>query len=130
MDVRNVHDLRSLQIPHEKAKGISILRESNPRPFALGTAAVMHIYALYCMLIHMRTTMDLSDELLRKAKRRAADEQIPLRDVVEAALRRYLSRKTTGGKHKLRWRVERGRLQPGVNLDDRDALFDLMSGRR
>ena len=82
------------------------------------------------MLIHMRTTMDLSDELLRKAKRRAADEQIPLRDVVEAALRRYLSRKTTGGKHKLRWRVERGRLQPGVNLDDRDALFDLMGGRR
>jgi hypothetical protein len=30
----------------------------------------------------------------------------------------------------LRWSSERGRLQPGVNLDDRDALFDLMGGRR
>ena len=40
---------------------------------------------------------------LRKAKRRAADEQIPLRDVVEAALRRYLSRKIAGGKYRLRW---------------------------
>ena len=77
----------------------------------------------------MRTTMDISDELLRKAKRRAADEQVPLREVVEAALRRYLSGKTSGGRYKLRWKVERGTLQPGVNLDDRDALFDLMDGR-
>ena len=78
----------------------------------------------------MRTTMDISDDLLRKAKRRAADEQVPLREVVEAALRRYLSGKTPGGRYKLRWMVERGTLQPGVNLDDRDALFDLMDGRR
>ena len=78
----------------------------------------------------MRTTMDISDELLRKAKRRAADEQVPLRDVVEAALRRYLSGKTSGGRYKLSWTVERGTLQPGVNLDDRDTLFDLMGGRQ
>jgi hypothetical protein len=78
----------------------------------------------------MRTTMDLSDELLREAKRRAADERVPLREVVEAALRRYLSGKAPRSRYKLRWSVERGRLQPGVNLDDRDALFDLMDGRR
>ena len=78
----------------------------------------------------MRTTVDISDELLRKAKRRAADEQITLREIVEAALGRYLSGKTPGVRYKLRWRVERGTLQPGVNLDDRDALFDVMDGRR
>jgi hypothetical protein len=78
----------------------------------------------------MRTTMDLSDELLRKAKRRAADEGIPLREVVEAALRRYLLTRRERGTYKLSWRTEKGRLQPGVNLDDRDALFDLMDGRR
>jgi len=78
----------------------------------------------------MRTTMEISDELFRKAKRRAADEKIPLREVVEAALRRYLSGKTPGGRYRLRWSVERGTLQPGVNLDDRDTLFDLMDGRR
>ena len=74
--------------------------------------------------------MDLSDELLRKAKRRAADEGIPLRDVVETALRHYLLARPGRGTYRLSWRAEKGRLQAGVNLDDRDALFDLMDGRR
>lgn len=74
--------------------------------------------------------MDLSDDLLRRAKKRAADEGVPLRDLVEDALRRYLSGPQKRGAYKLRWGTERGRLQPGVNLDDRDALFDLMDGRR
>jgi hypothetical protein len=78
----------------------------------------------------MRTTMDLSDELLRKAKRRAADEGIPLREVVETALRRYLLTRRERGRYRLSWRTEKGGLQPGVNLDDRDALFDRMDGRR
>jgi hypothetical protein len=78
----------------------------------------------------MRTTIDISDELLRKAKTRAADEKVPLRAVVEAALRRYLSEKVLRGRYKLRWTAERGAIQPGVSLDDRDTLFDLMDGRR
>ena len=78
----------------------------------------------------MRTTMDLSDELLREAKKRAADEGIPLRDVVEDALRRHLAGWSKRRGYRLRWATEHGRLQPGVNLDDRDALFDLMDGRR
>jgi len=89
-----------------------------------------HIYAYSCMLLRMRTTMDLSDELLRRAKKRAADEGLPLRDVVEDALRRYLAGSTRRGVYRLRWSSARGRLQPGVNLDDRDVLFDLMGGRR
>jgi hypothetical protein len=28
-----------------------------------------------------------------------------------------------------RWKTERCRIQPGVNLEDRDALWDLMDGR-
>jgi len=35
----------------------------------------------------MRTTVDLNDDVLRRAKRRAADEGIPLREVIETALR-------------------------------------------
>jgi len=31
--------------------------------------------------------------------------------------------------YRLRWRSERGRLLPGVNLDSRDHLFDRMDGR-
>ena len=78
----------------------------------------------------MRTTLDLNDELLRLAKKRAAAEGVPLREVVEAALKLHLSGKPRLSSYKLRWRTERGRMLPGVRLDDRDALLDLMEGRR
>ena len=90
----------------------------------------MHFYVSDCILLCMRTTIDISDELFRQAKKRAADEGIPLREVVDAALRGYLSKRSKASSYKLSWRTERGRLQPGVNLDDRDSLFDLMGGRR
>ena len=82
------------------------------------------------MLLCMRTTIDISDDLLRRAKRKAADTGVALRHIVEAALRGYLGGRSKGETYRLRWRTERGRLQPGVNLDDRDHLFDLMDGRR
>jgi hypothetical protein len=74
--------------------------------------------------------MDLSDELLRAAKKRAADEGIPLREVIEAALRRYLRGRPNRGHYGLRWSTESGRLQPGIDLDDRDSLFERMDGGR
>ncbi len=82
------------------------------------------------MLLCMRTTIEIADELLRKAKTRAADEGIPLRRVIEAALRMYILGRRNKGGYRLQWRTESGRIQPGVRLDDRDALFDLMEGRR
>ena len=72
--------------------------------------------------------MEISDELFRQAKKRAAEEGVPFRDVVEAALRGYLSKKARRTGYRLQWRPERGRVQAGVNLDDRDALVDLMDG--
>jgi Arc/MetJ family transcription regulator len=77
----------------------------------------------------MRTTLDIADELLRQAKRRAADESTSVRAIVEAALRAYLGKRPAAGRYKLQWRTEAGRMLPGVRLDDRDALFDLMDGR-
>jgi hypothetical protein len=73
--------------------------------------------------------MDLNDALLREAKRRAAEEGGSLKEIVERALRQYLG-KGTRPRYRLRWRTERGRVMPGVRLDDREALFDLMEGRR
>lgn len=78
----------------------------------------------------MRTTIDLNDELFRAVKRRAAEQRQTLREVVEAALRTYLGKPRPRTGYKLRWRPERGRLQPGVRLEDRDALWDVMEGRR
>lgn len=76
----------------------------------------------------MRTTLDLSDELLRRAKKKAADDGIPLRSVVEAALRDYLAGKPRKHGYRLRWTPERGELLPGVDLDDRNSLYDRMEG--
>jgi len=72
--------------------------------------------------------MDISDELMRRAKKRATDDGVPLRNIVEDALRRYLSDKPAATGYKLKWTTETGELMPGVDLDDRDSLFDLMDG--
>lgn len=78
----------------------------------------------------MRTTLEINDELFRRAKRRAADEGATLRQVVESALHHYLGGGSRRPPYRLRWSAEAGRIQAGVRLDDRDALFDLMEGRR
>ncbi len=44
------------------------------------------------MLMHMRTTIEISDELFRQVKKRAADEGTAFRQVVENALRVYLGK--------------------------------------
>ena len=82
------------------------------------------------MLLCMRTTLDISDELFRSAKKRATDDGMTLRSVVERALRTYLGSRPRRAGYRLRWRSEHGRLLPGVDLDDRDGLFDRMEGRK
>lgn len=78
----------------------------------------------------MRTTLDLDDALVRRAKRRAADEGTTLTAVLEQALREHLApRRAPGKRFRLRLLTERGRLVPGVDLADRDALYERMAGR-
>jgi hypothetical protein len=81
------------------------------------------------MLLCVRTTVDLNDELFRRAKRQAVRERIPLRALIERALRAHLTGSRPRERYALRWRTEKGRLLPGVRLEDRDALFDAMDGR-
>ena len=81
------------------------------------------------MFLCMRTTVDLNDELLRKAKRRAAWEGRTLRQIVEQALRAHLKGPRGPAGYRLSWRTQRGRVLPGVRLDDRDVLFEIMEGR-
>ena len=82
------------------------------------------------MLLCMRTTLEISDELFRRAKRHAVNEGATFREVVETALALYLSKGSRKAPYRLRWHTESGRVLPGVRLDDRDALFDLMEDRR
>jgi hypothetical protein len=96
---------------------------------AVAPRRLIHKYGMCDMLICVRTTLEINDELFRRAKKRAADEGAPFRSIVEEALRTYLGKKIPGGGYRLRWRTESGTIQPGVRLDDRDALFELMDGR-
>jgi hypothetical protein len=78
----------------------------------------------------MRTTLALDDRLLRSAKKRAAEEGITLTRVIEDALRRHLAAPERPRKpFRLRLLTKRGRALPGVNVADRDALYERMEGR-
>ena len=81
------------------------------------------------MLLCMRTTIDLDEPLFRELKQEAVRRRTTLRKVVNECLRKGLSAPPRHGKYVFRWKTHRGRIQPGVRLDDRDALFDLMDGR-
>lgn len=78
-------------------------------------------------LTHMKTTIDLDDELLRLAKQRAAAAGIPLRAYIEDALRaRLLPRPRERRKFSLDVPVVEGTAPPAVDIGDRNALYDLM----
>lgn len=78
----------------------------------------------------MRTTLDLNDELIMEAKRRALEENTSLTRLLEAALRRYLQPQALPEeKFQLRLLTRETRLIPGVDLTDRDSLYERMEGR-
>jgi hypothetical protein len=78
----------------------------------------------------VKTTLELDDELLRRAKQRAAAEGVSLRRLVEDALRARLLPATKLRKaFKLSLPVVRGKRPPAVDIADRDALYDLMERR-
>jgi len=81
------------------------------------------------MLLHMaRTTLTIDDQLLRELKKKASEEGRTLQAVTNDLLRRSLA-KSPAKPYSLRLRGWKAAEQPGVNLLDRDALFDLMDGR-
>ena len=83
------------------------------------------------MRLCMRTTLDINDELLTAARRRASEQGSSLTAFVEHALAAALAPEPSRAKpFKLHWKTHRGELLPGVDISDRDALFDSMGGRR
>ncbi len=82
------------------------------------------------MLLCMRTTLNIDDELMRQIKQRAIDTGKPITRVIEDALRQSLAERPSSAKnYRFDWRPVSGKLRPGVDLADRDALLELMEGR-
>ncbi len=71
----------------------------------------------------------MNDQLFRAVKRQAAQDGVTMKAIVEGALRRYIQ-PAPRKRYKLQWQTERGALQPGVAIEDRHILFDVMEGIR
>ncbi len=80
------------------------------------------------MLICMRTTVRLDDDLMRQVRQYAARHDMTLTDVFHQALRELLARrKRTPERQRQPLPTFSGQgLQPGVDLDDAAALLELM----
>ena len=76
----------------------------------------------------MKTTLNFDDRLIRTAKMRAAQEGQTLTRLIERALRDYLHAGPRGPVRRFRAELltKRSRTVAGVNLDDRDSLYDRM----
>lgn len=78
----------------------------------------------------MRTTLDFEDNLFREAKARAAEQGEPLTRLLERALRIYLhDGKPAETVFRFAPLIKSGRSAPGLDWDDRDALFERMEER-
>jgi hypothetical protein len=78
----------------------------------------------------MRTTINLPDELVLRAKKAALEADTTLTEIIENALREALAkrrRKPSRKEFKL-ITYGKGGVYPGVDLDDTSALLDLMDG--
>jgi plasmid stability protein len=76
-----------------------------------------------------RTTLGIDDDLLKRIKEKAAREGRALQDVANELLRSALVQQKPKRNLKLKLRGWKAAERPGVDLLDRDKLFDLMDGR-
>jgi metal-responsive CopG/Arc/MetJ family transcriptional regulator len=79
----------------------------------------------------MRTTVDISDDLLQDLKQVAARSRRSLKDLIEDAIRFSLSKHQTargsqGTQHVLTFKGNG--VQRGVNIDSMRELLDIMDG--
>jgi hypothetical protein len=74
----------------------------------------------------MKTTIEISDPLLREARKLAAREGVTLRTLVERGLRRVVNERRPGSPFKLRRASFKGQgLQVGLHDVSWDKLRDL-----
>ncbi len=79
------------------------------------------------MVTHMKTTIDLADDVLTKAKEEARRDGKTLRQVVEQALRQHLTASKPHGSFRLRRHPFNGKgRQPGVAEGDWASVRDLI----
>ena len=82
------------------------------------------------IMMRMRTTLTIDDDIMKRLRQKAAADDRPLKEVVNEVLRSGLAAPRLGSDaYTFRLTTVNGRLLPGVDLVDRDKLFDLLDGR-
>jgi plasmid stability protein len=77
-----------------------------------------------------RTTLALDDDLLQKLRLRAAREGRSMQAVVNDLIRHSIAVEDRPRTYLLDLKGWTAEARPGVDILDRDTLFDLMDGRR
>jgi len=80
----------------------------------------------------IRTTIVIDEDLLKKLRVKAGAMGVGLSRLISDLLTSSLASKPSGTDkpYRLEWPTSRGKLLPGVDLDNRDRLYDVMEGRR
>jgi hypothetical protein len=85
------------------------------------------------MLSHMKTTVEIPDELFIAAKKRAAELREPLRALIERGLRAELAQAVARRHAKplaIRWITVAGGLPAGLDVSDRAAMHEWLRHQR
>ena len=78
----------------------------------------------------MRTTIRMNPSLLSQAKKHAQDSGKTLTLLIEEALREKLSRRPVSSPRRpVKLPTFSSALQPGIDLNNTAALFDLLDGK-
>jgi hypothetical protein len=80
----------------------------------------------------MKTTVEIPDELLREWKKRAAEQGTTLKEMWVLLLRDSLHPpgKRSASKRKIRWVTGKGGLPPGLDVSNRERMYDWLRGQR
>ena len=76
-----------------------------------------------------RTTLTIEDELFIQLKKHAASQGKSLGSLVNDLLRQAIASQSRRKTFRLELEGWDAELQPGVDILDRDKLFDVMNGR-
>ena len=80
----------------------------------------------------MKTTVELPDDLLIAAKKKAAEDRLTLKVLIERGLRRQLARapeRSPPGRA-IRWITVDGGLPPGLDVGDRALMREWLRRNR
>jgi hypothetical protein len=82
------------------------------------------------MVNQMKTTLNIDDTVMARLRQESARQKRTMSELVEAALRLLFRASTEAKKKKLRPLPRFDGGKPRVDIADRNALYDVMEGRR